>query len=385
MRDRNLTGREVSGDVHAHQESGGGRARRAGGGRPARSAGIDYFRMAAAFMVIAIHIAPFADWSKEADFLLTYCLGRTAVPFFFMTTGYFVLAPYVKSGLQKKRTFYRFVLKNTAVYLAVTVLYLPLTIYSGNMPKGIGGLLQDLFFDGTFYHLWYFPAVLTGCMLLVLLTWTGQKVEAANWSKGHVNSGYRKKMAAVVLTGYVIGLLGDSYYGLTEQVPWMKAAYDGMFHISSYTRNGIFFAPVFLLLGVLTAFAKRLCPMRICVWGTALSTVLLMGEGFLTYSLKWQRHNSMYLFLVPLMYFLFQLLLLIPGKAPAFCRNGSLILYVIHPAVIVVLRGTAKAAGLKELLIDHAFIQYILVCAVSMAAAAVFAGVKINCLMKISR
>ncbi|MDE6937728.1 MAG: amino-acid racemase, partial [Lachnospiraceae bacterium] len=160
---------------------------------------------------------------------------------------------------------------------------------------------------------------------------------------------------------------------------------DGMFHISSYTRNGIFFAPVFLLLGVLTAFAKRLYPMRICVWGTALSAVLLMGEGFLTYSLKWQRHNSMYLFLVPLMYFLFQLLLLIPGKAPAFCRNGSLILYVIHPAVIVVLRGTAKAAGLKELLIDHAFIQYILVCAVSMAAAAVFAGVKKNCLMKISR
>lgn len=62
------------------------------------AAGIDYFRMAAAFMVIAIHIAPFADWSEEADFLLTYCLGRVAVPFFFMTTGYFVLAPYVKSG-----------------------------------------------------------------------------------------------------------------------------------------------------------------------------------------------------------------------------------------------------------------------------------------------
>jgi len=355
-----------------------------------RSAGIDYFRMAAAFMVIAIHIAPFSYWNRDLDFLLTYCLFRVAVPFFFMTTGYFVLAPYVKSGFRRKRSFYKFMVKNTALYLAVTALYLPLTIYSGNLPQGFFGWMKGLLFDGTFYHLWYFPAVLVGCLLVAALLGPGRRGLRFGDLTGKCegNRNFRITLGtAVVITviAYIIGLFGDSYYGAIQGIGWMEAAYQGIFQISSYTRNGIFFAPVFLLLGTGIACMERMRPKRVCVWGLALSALLLVGEGFLTYSLKWQRHNSMYLFLVPLMYFLFQLLLLIPGKAPAFCRNGSLILYVIHPAVIVVLRGTAKAAGLKELLIDHAFIQYILVCAVSMAAVAVFAGVKKNCLMKISR
>lgn len=342
------------------------------GQSPGRSAGIDYFRVIAAFMVIAIHIGPFADWSKEADFLLTYCLGRAAVPFFFMTTGYFVLVPYVRSCYRRKRSFCKFMIKNTAVYLAVSLLYLPLTIYSGNMPEGAGGFLRDLFFDGTFYHLWYFPAVLEGCMLLVWLLMRQTEREAK--VSGFVVSG--SSVAVVSVTGYVIGLMGDSYYGLAKQAPWLKAVYDGIFHVSSYTRNGIFFAPIFLLMGMRIAFAGRICTVRNCIWGTAVSTLLMMGEGFLTYSLGWQRHNSMYIFLLPLMFFLFQLLLWIPGKAPAFCRNGSLVLYVIHPAVIVALRGAAKAAGLTEILIDHVFVQYILVCMLSLAAAVVYVWVK---------
>lgn len=333
---------------------------REGNFRPARSAGIDYFRLAAAFLVIGIHIAPFSVWNKNVDFLLTYCLGRVAVPFFFMTTGYFVLAPYVGSGFRKKRSFYKFMLKNTAVYLGVTVMYLPLTVYSGNVPKDVLGWMKALVFDGTFYHLWYFPAVLVGCILLVLLPGVGD-VRASAWTA-----------AACVAAAYVVGLFGDSYYGLIEGVPWLKAAYDGMFQVSSYTRNGIFFAPMFLMLGMGIAFMRKLFPKRVCVWGLAVSAALLAGEGFLSYSLKWQRHNSMYLFLVPVMFFLFQLLLMFPGKAPAFTRKGSLILYVVHPAVIVVLRGIAEWLGLTEILVANTFVQYVSVCGVSLLAAFVF-------------
>lgn len=324
--------------------------------RPAPSAGIDYFRIAAAFLVIAIHTAPFSIWNKNVDFLLTYCFGGVAVPFFFMTTGYFVLAPYVRSGFRKKRSFYRFMVKNTAVYLAVTALYMPLTIYSGNMPKDIFGWGKALAFDGTFYHLWYFPAVLVGCILLVRLSGVG-----CAW------------MAMLCVTAaYVIGLFGDSYYGAVEGVDWLKAVYAGIFRVSSYTRNGIFFAPLFLMLGMGIAFMRELYPKRVCVWGLAASAVLLAGEGFLTYSLKWQRHNSMYVCLAPVMFFLFQLLLRFQGKAPAFTRKGSLVLYVIHPAVIVVLRGIAERLGLTKLLVANTFVQYVSVCAVSLLAAFLF-------------
>ncbi len=81
-------------------------------------AGIDAFRLAAAFMVIGIHTAPFSKISPELDFLLTYCIGRVAVPFFLMTTGYFILAPYVSGGCCDTRRMRRFLLKNTGIYAA---------------------------------------------------------------------------------------------------------------------------------------------------------------------------------------------------------------------------------------------------------------------------
>lgn len=132
-------------------------------------AGIDGFRLIAAFMVIAIHVAPLSVWNEDIDYLFTYCLGRVAVPFFFMTTGYFVLAPYVKSDCKEKVSIRRYLLKNTLLYLLVSILYFPLSLYSGNVPKTSLTLIRWLLFDGTFYHLWYFPAAIIGCVLLIFL------------------------------------------------------------------------------------------------------------------------------------------------------------------------------------------------------------------------
>lgn len=84
----------------------------------------------------------------------------------------------------------------------------------------------------------------------------------------------------------------------------------------------------------------------------------------------------MYFFLAPAMYFLFQLLLMIPGKAPAFCRKYSLILYVVHPAVIVILRGLAQILGLTEFLVDNTFVQYITVCLGTLLAAYLYMELK---------
>ena len=55
---------------------------------------VDNFRLIAAFLIVAIHTAPLESFSETADFLVTYCIGRVAVPFFLMVTGFFVLAPY---------------------------------------------------------------------------------------------------------------------------------------------------------------------------------------------------------------------------------------------------------------------------------------------------
>lgn len=314
-------------------------------------AGIDYFRFAAAFMVIAIHTAPFERINGTLDFLVTYCLCRVAVPFFFMTTGYFVLAPYLMSGFRKTYAARRFLLKNTLLYLAVSFFYLPVMIYSGRLPQNIPAFFKDLFFDGTFYHLWYFPAVLTGCLLLMLLV-------------------RLSVTAATVLSfaAYLVGLFGDSYYGLIKGVPVLSSLYDGIFQISGHTRNGIFFAPVFILLGAVTAAYRIRIPKNICGWGLSVSLLLLLGEGYLTYCFDLQKHNSMYFFLLPALFFLFQLLLTVKGQAPGWIRNSSMLLYLIHPAVLVVWRGFAKAVKQTELLVDNTIIKYLAVCTLSLAA-----------------
>ena len=95
----------------------------------------------------------------------------------------------------------------------------------------------------------------------------------------------------------------------------------------------------------------------------------MLIEGYLTFSQDLQRHNSMYLFLPLVMYFLFRLLLYVPGRAPGWTRDVSMIVYIIHPGVLIVLRGIAGAAGLDWLLAKNAFVQFISVSAVSFAAA----------------
>ena len=192
--------------------------------------GIDVFRVVAAFLVVAIHTSPLLSFSETADFVLTR-IARTAVPFFFMTSGFFLITRYAENA-DRLRTF----LKRTAIiYAAGILLYIPVNIYNGyfSAPDLLPKLIQDLIFDGTFYHLWYLPAAILGLAL------TG-------WLLRHFDSRFVLILSAVL---YGIGLFGDSYYGMAEQIPWLRAAYAVLFRFTDYTRNGLFYVPIFLMLG----------------------------------------------------------------------------------------------------------------------------------------
>ena len=54
--------------------------------------GIDGFRFLAAFFIIAIHTSPLSSFSETGDFVLTRVFARVAVPFFFMTSGFFLIS-----------------------------------------------------------------------------------------------------------------------------------------------------------------------------------------------------------------------------------------------------------------------------------------------------
>lgn len=297
---------------------------------------VDWFRLPAALMVIAIHTAPFASVCPVLDVVLTYGLSRIAVPFFLMTTGYFVL------GHGDNGTYVRFLKKTLVLYTAAVLLYVPVMWYAGKLPEGPLKLLKMLVFDGTFYHLWYFPALILGSLLVKRIL------------------GVCSPGGAAAVTGilYLIGLLGDSYYGLVERVPVLHSFYEGLFQISSYTRNGIFYAPLFLFLGAALGKRGAQKPGPKAAAGLAAAVLLLLAESYLTDDFGLQRHNSMYLALPVVMYLFYPFLLQGTRKAPDFLREGTAFLYVIHPIAVILVRGAAGVLGLRAVLVEQSLVHY---------------------------
>lgn len=281
-----------------------------------KSGAFDWFRLAASILVIAIHISPLGSIDQNADFFLTRILARIAVPFFFMVTGLFTDFEHPKKPL----------IKLTKLYLAVTLLYIPLGIYSGYFKDfTFWKAIKMLVFDGYFYHLWYFPACASGIIIVYFLN----KIPS-------------QKALAIAVILYAVGVFGDSYYGIAEKIPAIKIFYDILFRVFSYTRNGLFFAPIFLLLGsefkkINTRFDRK----KLAIAGE-ISFVLMTTEAFLLQGFNIPRHDSMYIFLVPTMFFLFAFLKTIKIAQQPAARKISMWIYLIHPMVIIALRGVSK-------------------------------------------
>ncbi len=309
--------------------------------------GIEIFRVVAAFLVVAIHTSPLATYSDTADFIFTRVIARVAVPFFFMVTGYFVLS--------KGTDVRRFLKKTAIIYAASAALYLPVNVYSGLIQEWtLLDLVQQVFFEGTFYHLWYLPAAILGAWLTSLLM--------------HRTS--RGACAAIVAVLYVLGLLGDSYWGLIENVPGLSGAYGAIFALMGYTRNGLFFAPIFMLLGARLRDARR-SGVGFELTGLAAAFALMLCEALFARSQGWQRHDSMYIFLPFVMYFLFALLTRVKGGVKLPLGSFSLLVYILHPAVIIAVRGAARFLGLWGIFVENSLGHYIAVCIGSAAASAV--------------
>lgn len=305
--------------------------------------GIDLFRVIAAILIIAIHTSPFGSYSAWADFVLTRVIARVAVPFFFMTSGFFLISRYQystkKLGMFAKKTAW--------IYGAAIVLYIPINIYNGyfQVENLLPNIIKDIVFDGTMYHLWYLPASLIGGGIAWYLV---RKLE------------YNKAFTVAAVL-YFVGLFGDSYYGIIESNTVLNGFYTLLFQVSDYTRNGIFFAPIFFVLGGWIADSK-IHFSQIMAWILfGLMMLLMLVEGLILHQFHLQRHDSMYFFLVPCMYFLFQALLYFRGKRHVWMRDISLLIYMIHPLIIVLVRLVAKILHIQTLLIENSAIHFLVV------------------------
>lgn len=316
--------------------------------------GIDRFRIIAALFIVGIHTYPLASINGVANFYLIHVLGRVAVPFFLMVTGYFLLPRYLVENEDDIQPLVKFIKKTGIIYVLATLLYLPISIYAGYYSGGdlFVTILRNIIFDGTFYHLWYLPASIIGVLMVFAL----RRVFSLPMTFG------------ITVLLYIVGLFGDNYFGVISGIPLIRNVYDIGFEFFSFTRNGLFYAPVFLCMGGM-AKSKKLGKISVNSVGLVVSLSLMVFEGYMLQRNYFSRHSSMYIALLPCMFFLFNLLLIQRARGSVLLRNVSMWVFILHPLFIIVVRGLARGVGLTHLLVENSVVHFFAVCVLSVGGS----------------
>jgi serine/alanine racemase len=255
------------------------------------------------------------------------CYSRMAVPIFFVASGFFLYRKTTLEDFSPSPT-KAYVIKILKLYIIWTIIYFPRQINTIiKDEKGIahGGLIfiRDCIFDGSFYHLWYLPALIFAVVLISFLL-----------SK-------RIKMTWILIVAgslYAVGLFAQSWFGiiepLREQAPQRWAVLKFIQGIIVTTRDGAFFGFLFVGIGAYFAFYGFEIQKKKALMGLSISALLMFLEAWYVKHFKFALDYSMYVFLVPLTYFTFALILnwRIPSNSRVFkvLRILSSLIFFTH-------------------------------------------------------
>ena len=307
--------------------------------------GVDLMKFIGAFFVVIIHVPPLKSVAPFLNYALVNYLVRIAVPFFFVASGYFLF---------RKTTFdnfdigipIKYAVKNIKLYLIWTVIYLyPIIYYTiihneKGRTYGIWESIRNTIFMGSYVHLWYVKATAVAVLMLALLV------------KKRVKLIYIMVLATVL---YVIGLLGQSYFGLLRPLESNETLWEilqAVGEVMGTTRNGVFEGFFFILLGALFAYKPIVMRFRNAVIGFCISMILLFGEVVCVKYFDWCIAKDMYIFLVPAVFFLFYIATHVELKEHKRYREmraiGAMIFYIHLWINVIVARTYEEITGGKE-------------------------------------
>ena len=300
---------------------------------------IDVCRFIATLMVVAIHIYPLSSFSEDVDYIFTRVLFRIAVPLFLMITGYYILS----KSLDEKNILKNYTFKIAKLYLICILIFLPINIYNGYFKSfSIIPIIKDIFLNGTFYHLWYFPSLLLGLWIVYFML---RKLNI-------------KTTGIILILLYIVGMLGDNYFGLIKDIGIFNNIYKFVFYIFDYTRNGLFYTPIFIYIGYLISNKRYAISNKKSIVLIIINFSFLIIEGVLLYFNKTPRHSSMYISLIPLSFLMFNLIVNISYNSNKELRNISSWIYILHPLFIIIIHYISNKVHSNFL--NNSLINYIL-------------------------
>lgn len=238
--------------------------------------GVDLLKFICAILVFMVHVPLFPGEPSELQdriiFWIQNYICRLAVPFYFVCSGYFLFCkmPLYEVDTDRIRNYCFKILR-------------------------LLGIWTVLLFAGKTVHLWYLRGTVIAIVMLSLCLQLRLRLPVV-WA-----------LACVL---FAIGLLGDSYYGLTADwsdhivIKLISKSYGLFFNT---TRNGVFMGFIFILMGATLATHPVSLSPRTALVGLALSMLCLFVEVFLLQSHNIPIDHNMYIFQLPAVFFLFSL------------------------------------------------------------------------------
>ncbi|MBO0455106.1 acyltransferase family protein [Candidatus Enterococcus murrayae] len=253
---------------------------------------MDCMKFAAALMVICVHTRHNAS-EVWFDFFIQNILCRVAVPFFFISSAFFIR----KKSLEDP-TYLRMKLSSLFTnYLFWSVVYILIGLFWINQNMDLDKvlypfvLLFGIFYCGTYYHLWYIPALLFSLLVVTKLLHR-----------------FSYKIIFVFLGFfYLLGSL-ETYYSLIPNSV-MKHFFDTYISVLFTTRNGLFYAPIFIACGFYIYDNKeKLIKLGHSIrYLLLLMVLLLIAEGYFIFRYSDYLDCNFILMLVPVSFLLFTL------------------------------------------------------------------------------
>jgi serine/alanine racemase len=297
--------------------------------------GIDLGKFLLSILVVSVHTSPLKSFSLDVNFWLVQILSRIAVPVFFTISGYLFFKKAETSTATKKiwkfeinAHYYNYIMRLLLVYMIWSLIYLFDVVHRYYVTMGLNWWQFGALYAyaaviyGTYLHLWFFPAVVLAISLVHFLS-----------KKYSI-----KKLLVAAFILFIIGLFGESYYGLIKDVDVINNFYQTIFAFMLTTRNGLFFGFFFVAMGAYLAKKPTLLPVMTSRKWLILSLGLLAVESLALHYLSDPIDHNLMFGLIPVAYFLFQYLASIKISERLdyrFLRDMSALIFFIHPLFII--------------------------------------------------
>ena len=306
--------------------------------------GIDVLKFLMALLVVVLHLHPFKGISPYWDYLTTQGLTRVAVPFFFLTAGFFLFRK-MREDAVDWAAIRKYVRRIFYMLVAWSLVYLPFFIktsvryYHDDLGKGILRLIKGFFYNGVQYHLWFLPVLIYSVLFVAFLLSRRMRIG---------------KILLLTLPLEVLLIVSASYYGLIAPLVEQPAVYAVLHPLGKVVGPSLGAGCFLVAFGAYLTFRRPqfLTHTRVLAVLTVVFGLLFYFEARALYLAGISYNGSFYFF------GLLFLLVLVPWAMSwdlsrwhpitMRLRKYSMLLYFLHPAWRDVIGGGTSSSTLAS-------------------------------------